>query len=127
MMRAQGIEPDEVSYATLIKAYKMRGDANGAMTVLELMTKNGVKPVPYIFKSLISCVDDVPKGIHIFNLMEKYACNPEPDIYKSVIALCLRKNDVDAAKEMFRKMLEQGIAPETHIYNMMIGKLYSIT
>jgi len=121
MMRAAGVEPDHTSYSILIKAYKACGDERGAILVLELMHRNGVPPQPIAFIALIKSLEDVEKGVEVWDMLKRYQCKPDEILYRVMIDLCVRKGDHSRAFQYYQQMVSEGIKPSCRVFNMLIG------
>ena len=54
MMKRQGVQPNEVTYNVLMKAYSKAGKANRVFEVFDEMIREGIEPNELIFNTAIN-------------------------------------------------------------------------
>jgi len=60
MVRSPGVKPDVIAYSTLVKGYADNGGVSSAMSILELMLEERVRPDEIIFNSVLSACCSFP-------------------------------------------------------------------
>ncbi|XP_017978085.1 PREDICTED: pentatricopeptide repeat-containing protein At1g55890, mitochondrial [Theobroma cacao] len=117
------IEPDLVSYNTVIKAFCEMGSLDSASLILDEMEKKGVKPDLITFNTLLNGLFKNGKfvdGEKIWGKMLEN--NVEPDIRSynaKLLGLVIEKRMEEAVK-FVEEMRSKGVKPDVFTFNHMI-------
>nr|XP_016495673.1 PREDICTED: pentatricopeptide repeat-containing protein At3g13150-like isoform X2 [Nicotiana tabacum] len=117
------IERDVVSYNTLIKALCKAGSLDSAVSVMEEMENQGIKPDKVTFNTLLNAYHDCKKfseAEDLWVVMQKK--NIVADLWSYNIRLrgLVANNQVNKAIELFEEMGKKDIIPNALSYNTMI-------
>ncbi|PON50139.1 Pentatricopeptide repeat [Trema orientale] len=117
------IEPDLVSYNTVIKAFCEMGSLDSAVSVLDEMEKKGLKPDVISFNTLLNgfyAKGRFADGEKTWGLMEKYYVSPDIRSYNAkLLGLILEKKTKEAV-DLISEMTAKGIEPDVFSYNLVI-------
>ncbi|KAI8566668.1 hypothetical protein RHMOL_Rhmol02G0059700 [Rhododendron molle] len=120
------IEPDEITYGTIMKALCKVGDTTMAIQMLRSMQKWNCRPTVVMYNILIDtlCKDgNIDDALHL--LSEMRGCDIMPDVltYSSLVdGLCKSGRGKDAAR-ILSDMTEQNISPNVITFNMLVDAL----
>ncbi|PPD92305.1 hypothetical protein E1A91_D10G020400v1 [Gossypium mustelinum] len=118
-----GIEPDLISYNTVIKAYCEMGSMDSALSMVDTLEKKGLEPDIITFNTLLDGFFSrgrIVDGDEIWGLMEKKNVVPDIRTYNSKLKGLVHGNKVLEAVEFFEEMKNEGIEPDIHSYNALI-------
>jgi pentatricopeptide repeat protein len=117
------IEPDLVSYNTVIKAFCEMGSFDSAVSVLEKMEKKGLEPNLITFNTLLNGFyrkGMFPDGEKIWERMEKKNVLPDLMSYNAKLrGLALEKKSKESV-QLFEEMMSKGVKPDTLSFNAVI-------
>lgn len=119
------IEPDIISYNTMIKAFCEVGSMDMAVSLLDEMDKNGVKPNLITFNILLGSLykgdaDKFSKAETFWSLMQEKEVVPDARSYNSRLHGMMRQKRVPEAVNVLKDMEERGLLPNHYSYNVMI-------
>ncbi|KAI4299247.1 hypothetical protein L6164_032724 [Bauhinia variegata] len=117
------IEPDVVSYNTVIKAFCEMGALDSAMSMLEEMEKKGVNPNLITFNTLLDGLygkGHFSDGEKVWSLMEKKNVTPNIRSYNSKLEGLASEKKTTEAVELFEKMKKEGVKPDVFSINSLI-------
>ncbi|KAJ3193411.1 hypothetical protein HK101_004887 [Irineochytrium annulatum] len=102
------VRPDEYTLASIMNAYKVRGDVDGARKAMaRFKTEFGVRPHAVAYNILITILggkEDL-KGIRaVYDEMIKDGIKPSRVLFRIVIRVCERMVDVEAAEEWLKEL-----------------------
>ncbi|MCD7445884.1 hypothetical protein HAX54_015609 [Datura stramonium] len=120
------IEPDVVSYNTLIKALCKAGSLDSAVSVIDEMENQGIKPDKVTFSTLLNTYHESKKfseAEDFWVLMQKKNVAADMGIYSVRLRGLVANNQVNEAIELFEEMGKKEIIPNAFSYNLMI-KMY---
>ncbi|XP_028792424.1 pentatricopeptide repeat-containing protein At2g46050, mitochondrial-like isoform X2 [Neltuma alba] len=116
------LQPDVISWTSMINAYAFHGLAQKANETFEKMLSCAIKPDKISFLGVLSaCVHSglVIKGLYYFKLMTKlYQIEPETEHYACIVDLLGRCGYIYEAFEFLRSM---SIEPEGNTLGAFIG------
>ncbi|XP_009602451.1 pentatricopeptide repeat-containing protein At3g13150-like [Nicotiana tomentosiformis] len=118
------IEPDVVSYNTVIKAFSEMGSPHSAVLLIEEMEKNGIDPDVITFNTLLDAFyknNKFSEAEKMWILMEKKNVIPNVRSYNSRLRSLVENSQVVEAEELFEEMKKRGVNPDTHSHNAMIS------
>merc|ERR1719450_675292 len=101
-MRRDHVEPDLVTYSTLVKGYSLAADVNrGFKVVEELTTCHGFRPNIQVYTCLIqACLNnrrlDLAMSAHD-RMASDASCKPDQKAYSVLVRGCLQSNGLDEA------------------------------
>ncbi|XP_074279736.1 uncharacterized protein LOC141605006 [Silene latifolia] len=120
-----GIQPDIVTYGTMVKGLCGAGDNAGALDVLRRMNShpNGCKPNLVIYNTLIDGLSKdklVTEALNLFSVMKTEGIKPDVFTYNSMIRGMFTLGRKGEAKEILVEMMESNIEPDVSTYNMLV-------
>ncbi|CAE8638294.1 unnamed protein product [Polarella glacialis] len=124
------LQPDSVSYNTLLKAYARAGDLVGARGLLEEMKSEGVEPGLFSFNMLIEILADGGDGngaLAILEEMGKKRVEPDLVTYNTLIKARVRDNDLRRAEELLGTLQDQRLSPNVVTYNTLLRGIVGVT
>ncbi|CAK7350829.1 unnamed protein product [Dovyalis caffra] len=117
------IEPDLVSYNTVMKAFCEMGSLDSAVSLLDEMEKKGLEPGLITFNTLLNGLyanGRFDVGERIWGRMKEKNVKPDIRSYnEKLLGLVLEKRIKDAAK-VAEEMKSDGIEFDTYSYNALI-------
>ncbi|XP_072951529.1 pentatricopeptide repeat-containing protein At1g11630, mitochondrial [Typha angustifolia] len=120
---SHSITPNLTSYNTIVKAFSESGSSRSVFSVLEEMSRSGIKPNKTTFCSALAGLykeekfDDVEK---LLVLMRKHGCGPRLTAYNVRIqSLCKLKRS-EEAKALLKEMAANGMKWNWVTYNHLI-------
>ncbi|XP_055804223.1 pentatricopeptide repeat-containing protein At1g55890, mitochondrial-like [Solanum dulcamara] len=120
------IEPDVVSYNTLIKALWKAGSLDSAVSVMDEMEKQGIIPDKVTFNTLLNAYYESKRfseAEDLWVLMRKKNVVADLGSYTVRLRGLVGSNQVNEAIELFEEMGKKDIIPKAFNYNIMI-KMY---
>ncbi|XP_068469914.1 small ribosomal subunit protein mS78 (rPPR3a)-like [Phaseolus vulgaris] len=117
------IEPDLVSYNTLIKAFCEKGSFDSALSVVKEMEEKGVDPDSITFNTLLDglyskgCFED---GEKVWGQMGAKNVAPDVRSYCSRLVGLAGEKKAAEAVELFREMEKVGVKPNIFCINAVI-------
>ncbi|XP_073135663.1 small ribosomal subunit protein mL103 (rPPR7)-like [Henckelia pumila] len=123
--RKLSIEPDIISYNTMIKAFCQVGTMDAAISLLDEIEKNGIKPDLITFNILLDSfyrgdADKFSKAETFWSLMQEKEVVPDVRSYNSRLLGMMRQKRVSEAVNALKDMEEKGPKPNQYSYNVMI-------
>ncbi|KAL4291298.1 hypothetical protein GQ457_14G010530 [Hibiscus cannabinus] len=118
-----GIEPDLISYNTVIKAYCEMGSLDSAVSVIDTLEKKGLRPDIITFNTLLDGFfsgGQFADGEEIWGLMEENNLVPDIRTYNTKLRGLVRERKISEAVEFWEEMESKGIEPDIRSYNAMI-------
>ncbi|WOK96374.1 pentatricopeptide repeat-containing protein [Canna indica] len=124
-MRERGLEPDLVSFNTLINAKaKARSLSPGsALELLREVRRSGLRPDTITYNTLISAcsnISNLEDALSIFRDMEASKCQPDLWTYNAMISVFGRSGMTREAERLFRELGERGFSPDAVTYNSLL-------
>ncbi|XP_028792384.1 pentatricopeptide repeat-containing protein At3g13160, mitochondrial-like [Neltuma alba] len=117
------IEPNLVSYNTVIKAYCEMGNPDWAISLLEEMGNKGIDPDLITYNTLLDWLyrnDRFLDGEKLWSQMSEKNVAPNIRTYNARLrGLAMEKKTKDAA-ELFEKMKNEAIKPDMFSFNALI-------
>ncbi|KAL5579195.1 hypothetical protein UlMin_011637 [Ulmus minor] len=117
------IEPDLVSYNTLLKAFCEMGSFDSAITLLDGLEKKGLEPDLISFNTLFHGLygnGQFSDGEKIWRLMEKKNVVPEIRTYNAKLLGLASEKRTREAVDLIEEMRGKGIEPDVFSYNLVI-------
>ncbi|XVE51209.1 hypothetical protein DITRI_Ditri02bG0021300 [Diplodiscus trichospermus] len=118
-----GIEPNLVSYNTVIKAFSDLGSLDAALSVVDILEKKELEPDIITFNTMLAgffSEGRIAEGEKIWELMEKKNIVPNIKSYHAKLRGLIHENKMMEAVELLREMESKGIKPDTISYNTLI-------
>lgn len=125
-MRQSSVEPDEVTYTTLITGYGFRSERGRALDIFEEVKAKQVPMSGIIYSAVMSVcarVGDKEKTWQIMAEMEAAGFQPQIGHFNSLIVSCGMSKDEERAREAMRKAREAGIEPDRIMYTALLGSV----
>ncbi|KAL5200748.1 hypothetical protein ABZP36_021951 [Zizania latifolia] len=125
VMRDQGIEPDLVSFNTLINARAKSGclAAGVALDLLREVRQAGLRPDAITYNTLISACSqgsNLDDAMAMFEEMIASECRPDLWTYNAMVSVHGRCGKTQEAEQMFRELVEKGFQPDAVTYNSLL-------
>lgn len=117
------IEPDLVSYNTIIKAFCEMGSLDSAVSVLDEMEKKGLKPDIISFNTLLDGFygkGQFDDGERMWGLMEKKNVVPDIRSYNAKLLGLVSDKKTKEAVDLIGEMRANGIVPDVFSFNLVI-------
>ncbi|KAF0903789.1 hypothetical protein E2562_029894, partial [Oryza meyeriana var. granulata] len=124
-MRDQDIEPDLVSFNTLINARAKSGclAAGGALKLLHEVRQAGLRPDAITYNTLISACSqgsNLDDAVALFEEMIASECRPDLWTYNAMVSVHGRCGKAQEAERMFKELVEKGFQPDAVTYNSLL-------
>ncbi|KAK3262832.1 hypothetical protein CYMTET_28338, partial [Cymbomonas tetramitiformis] len=119
-----GVEPNVITYNSLISACEKGGQWEKALEVFAGMKKAGVEPNVITYSSLISACEkggQWEKALEVFAGMKKAGVEPDVITYNSLISACEKGGQWEKALEVFAGMKKAGVEPDVITYSSLIS------
>lgn len=104
LLKADGLEPDDVAYGILIMGFCRAGELDGARANFIKMVDRKVMPNGYHYTSLIDAYFKQERVEEVLGLLKDYGCTPQA--YDAIIFCYLERNLLSEAVEVFKMMRE---------------------
>lgn len=117
------IQPDVVSYNTVIKAFCELGSLDAAVSMMDELDKNGLHPTTATFNTLLYAFyksgrfDEAEK---IWGLMEKKNVSADARSYNAKLHGLVKEKRVMEAVDVVEGMEDRGVKPDGVSYNVLI-------
>ncbi|TVU12202.1 hypothetical protein EJB05_45835, partial [Eragrostis curvula] len=124
-MRERGIEPDLVSFNTLINAMAKSGcsAAGVALDLLAQVREAGLRPDVITYNTLISACSqssNLDDAVAVFEEMVASECRPDLWTYNAMLSVHGRCGKVQEAERLFKELVEKGFQPDAVTYNSLL-------
>nr|CAB3467360.1 unnamed protein product [Digitaria exilis] len=124
-MHDRGIEPDLVSFNTLINARAKSGclPAGVALDLLSEVRQAGLRPDVITYNTLISACSqssNLEDAVTVFEEMLASECRPDLWTYNSMVTVHGRCGKAKEAEQLFRELVEKGFTPDAVTYNSLL-------
>lgn len=125
LMRSKGLEPDLVSFNTLINARaKSRNMSKGlAIELLDEVRRSGLIPDTITYNTLISACaysSNLEDAVRVFRAMEESNCCPDLWTYNAMVSVYGRRGLVREAERVFEELGVKGFSPDAVTYNSLV-------
>ncbi|KAJ4792736.1 Pentatricopeptide repeat-containing protein [Rhynchospora pubera] len=124
-MRDHGLEPDLVSFNTLINA-RSKAHSLGPGVALQLLNdvrRSGLRPDTITYNTLISACSqntNLEDAMKVFEEMLKSECQPDLWTYNAMISVCGRCSMAQEAERLFDELHVKGFIPDAVTYNALL-------
>lgn len=119
-MVSRGLKPNQITYGSVIMACAKASNWGMAVELLHEMRELGIEPNQRIYSAAITACHDSGEWVVAKALVEDMKMVPNVYVYTAAIGACVRSAQVPWARQLFKEMLENGIAPNRVTYNEMI-------
>ncbi|XP_078157670.1 pentatricopeptide repeat (PPR) superfamily protein [Carex rostrata] len=125
-MRDRGLEPDLVSFNTLINA-RAKASSLGPGLALELLNQvrqSGLRPDRITYNTLISACthnSNLEDAMKVFDEMLKSECHPDLWTYNAMISVYGRCSMAQEAERLFHELGVNGFKPDAVTYNALLS------
>lgn len=122
-MRQQGVEPDAISYTTLVSAFCRMGRLNDALDILNQIADQGVQPAMDVYQCLVLglCTHgDLMKAKKFISKMINKGMRPKNVFFMSVINTLCKEGRVTEAQDMFGFIIHIGCQPDLSMYSSLM-------
>ncbi|KAL6606005.1 hypothetical protein ACP70R_041658 [Stipagrostis hirtigluma subsp. patula] len=124
-MRERGIEPDLVSFNTLINARAKSGclAAGVALDLLHEVREAGLRPDVITYNTLISACSqssNLDDAVAVFEEMIASECRPDLWTYNAMVSVHGRCGKAQEAEQLFRELVDKGFMPDAVTYNSLL-------
>lgn len=117
------IEPDIVSYNTVIKALCDVGSLDSAIIVMNEMESNNIQPDVVTFNTILDAfykTNRIEEAEKLWFLMEKKNVLANVRTYNSRLRGLVTDNRVSDAAEWIEKMRQKGVKPDNYSFNALM-------
>ncbi|WCJ22667.1 Pentatricopeptide repeat (PPR) superfamily protein [Euphorbia peplus] len=126
-IRSLGIEPDVVSYNSLIDVYCKSREMDKAYKLVEEMREKDVLPDVITYTTIIGglgLIGQPDKARSVLKEMKEYGCYPDVAAYNAVIRnYCIAKRLADA-EFLMDEMASKNLIPDATTYNLFFRVYY---
>eukprot|EP00210_Caulerpa_lentillifera_P003343 g3190.t1 len=123
-MMKKGIEPNVVTYNTLMNGYSRVGNALRVFELFEDLKSEGIIPNQKTFNTIINACainGDVRKALFFLDRMKHmYFLEPDEVTYGSMLKVCVEAKDLRTAKETFEEAISSGVKVNVIMLTTMI-------
>lgn len=124
-MHDRGIDPDLVSFNTLINARSKSGclAAGVALDLLFEVRQSGLRPDVITYNTLISACSqssNLEDAVTVFEDMIASECRPDLWTYNAMVSVHGRCGKAEEAERLFRELVEKGFMPDAITYNSLL-------
>merc|ERR1719359_2791315 len=124
-MKESGIDPNVITYSTMLKGHCQAGDIQTAFSILEDMkTNTKLKPDEIMFNSLLDgCALNnlVQEGMKLLAQMENEGVKPSNFTLSILVKMMNRSRKLDEAFNIVTRITEQyRFKPNVHVYTNLI-------
>jgi len=123
-MVAAGVEPDSVSYNSVIHAYSVKGNVGGAERWLEEMRTKGMVTSVATYTAVIdACAKggDVSRAERWLEQMLQDGLEPNVVTFSAMIDACAKGGNLTRAEFWHDKMIQVGVKPNAYSYSAVIN------
>lgn len=116
------VEPDTVSYNTLIKAFREMGSLDSAILIFHEMVKERLNPSLITFNTLLDGLYKKYRfldGEKMWDLMEEYNVVPDVTSYNMKLHGLVSNKKVHEAVDLVAEMKSKGLKPDVFTYNTL--------
>ena len=109
MMNDYGLQPDTVTYTSIMKAYELVGDTKDINNMFNTMISTGVKVNIQTIDTIIRAyakTGDVSEALRYFNMLEDYDLKPTSYTLSAVISAHAKIKDKEGVAKYFMMMYE---------------------
>ncbi|XAR66345.1 hypothetical protein NMG60_11012537 [Bertholletia excelsa] len=121
------IKRDNISYNTVMKAFYEVGSFDSALSVVDEMEKNGLKPGTVTFNTLLDAMyrnDKFADAKRLWGLMENKDVVPNVRSYNPKLRALVADNRISEAVDVIEEMTSEGIMPDVFSFNALIKGLH---
>lgn len=128
-----GVEPDIISYNTLLNGYLKKGDDGGFEEILKKIAGRGLEPNVVTFNCRISkfCGENKSfKAEELLDVMVSKEIQPNLGTFNAIIVGFCKEGDVGSAMRVFKRMRvmkrmngKEGVSPNPDTYIALIRSL----
>jgi pentatricopeptide repeat protein len=120
------IQPNAITYCTIIKAYSGEGHVDRALEVLaEMKANKAIAPDEHTYNTLLNgCARQgwCDQGLAILDEMCRSGINPSNFTLSVLVKMAGRGQRLEKAFELCEEMRQKfGLQPNTHVYNNLIA------
>jgi pentatricopeptide repeat protein len=129
-MRKGGLEPDLVTYSTLVKGYSLAGDVDRGFKVLKEMRAGGkLKPDEIMYNSLLDgCAREhrVDQALELLEIMQAAGIAPSNHTLSILVKLLGRARKLDKAFKVVEDLTARhGFRPNIQVYTCLIQACFN--
>jgi len=120
------VEPNVVTYSSIIGACAKAGDRIRAEWWHKRMLERGLQPNGHTFSSVITAcakAGDVVAASRYLDDMQRAQIPADRVVYGSILNACAKASDAERAKKMFEQMQSSGIQPNAFHYAALAQSL----
>ncbi|XP_043224122.1 leucine-rich PPR motif-containing protein, mitochondrial-like [Amphibalanus amphitrite] len=126
-LRAQGVEPNRVTYQRLISRFCLLGDIEGATRILEHMKENGLAINEQVFNALVvghARANDLESAQSMVAMMKRAHLEPSAETFRHLACAHAEQGDLAGVKAT----LEQAEREEVVLHDRdILEVIYSLT
>ncbi|KAK4415170.1 Pentatricopeptide repeat-containing protein, chloroplastic [Sesamum alatum] len=123
-LKTSGVKLDMIAFSVIIRMYVKSGSLKEACLVLDIMNEQkNIVPDAYLLRDMLRIYQRCGMDDKLGNLYYKVLKHGEiwdEEMYNCVINCCARALPVDELSRLFDEMLQQGFAPNTITFNVML-------
>lgn len=122
----RGVKFEEHHYAALLESYVVSGDLTAAFSVLTVMRKAGVPPTEHTAHSIVRRLTQgdgiIPQdAFEILQSVQRRGHSVDLAALNALMAAHVARADLDAAFEVYNRLPDFDLRPETSTFNILIS------
>ncbi|KAM7274832.1 hypothetical protein ACFE04_016698 [Oxalis oulophora] len=117
------LQPNVVTFTTLIRGYSMKREIDEALSVLEEMKSRGLKPNAITYNTLIQGLCEARNFDKIKDILEGTDFSPDTCTFNTLINSHCSVGNLDEAMKVFKRMSELRVPPDSATYSILIRGL----
>ncbi|XP_019371902.1 PREDICTED: leucine-rich PPR motif-containing protein, mitochondrial isoform X2 [Gavialis gangeticus] len=105
-MEEANVQPNQVTYESLIAAYCNEGDIEGASKILQCMKNKGIPITEEIFSSLVTGhakAGDMENAENTISILRDAGAEPGPNIYLALLSAYAEKGDISNIEKLLKQ------------------------
>jgi len=118
------LKPDEIVYNSLLDGCAQNSLIDEGLRLFDEMQQQGVNPSNFTLSILVKLMNRARNLERAFSLVEevtrKYGFRPNMHVYTNLIQASASNQQLGRALEVLEKMLQEGVAPDTRTYSILV-------
>lgn len=121
--KGKDLNPNVVTYTTLVRGFCSKGEIDEALKVVQEMIDRGLKPTDITYNTLVKGLCEARKFDKIKAMLDGGNFVPDTCTFNTLMHAQCNAGSLCEAKQVFEKMRELKIQPDSATYSIMIRSL----
>lgn len=121
--RSFSIQPDLISYSTMIKGFCKEKNIEEAFKLLEVMNQSGIKADEVLYNSLLDgcCkANEIEMALKVYSNMCALNIKPSNVTFSILVKIYSKRGELPLALDVLQQMRNEGIEPGLIVYTCLI-------